>query len=45
LTVSSWRIEKETLICRSEIAGELRLPLVGVQEIVLSAPASPEASK
>jgi len=40
LTVSTWRIENETLICRSEIAGELKLPLAAVQEIVFAAPAS-----
>ncbi len=39
LTVTSWRIENETLICRSEFAGELKLPLKAVQEIVFAVPA------
>jgi hypothetical protein len=43
LAVSTWRIENETLYCKSEIAGELKLPLKGVQEIVFAAPAKAPA--
>jgi hypothetical protein len=38
LTVTAWRIENETLVCQSPIAGELKLPLAFVQEIVFTAP-------
>ncbi len=44
LTVSAWRIEKESLICRSEIAGELTLPLTAVQEIVFAPPPATAAA-
>ncbi len=41
LTITAWRIENETLICRSEVGGELKLPLKSVQEIVFAPPAAP----
>ena len=38
LTVSAYRIENETVVCQSEVAGEVRLPLGAVQEVVFAAP-------
>ena len=38
LSVSSYRIENGTVTCQSEIAGELKLPLAAVQEVVFAAP-------
>ncbi len=37
LTVSAYRIENETVVCQSAVAGEVRLPLGAVQEIVFAA--------
>ncbi len=36
LTVTSYRVENDSVLCQSELAGELRLPLAAVQEMVLS---------
>ena len=36
LTVSAYRIENETVICQSAVAGEIRLPLSAVQELVFA---------
>ena len=36
LTVSSYRVENDAVTCRSEMVGELHLPLHAVQELVLS---------
>ena len=45
LTVSAYRIENETLICQSAVAGEIKLPLSAVQELVFGRPALPEPAK
>jgi hypothetical protein len=37
LTVTAYRVENDTVICQSEVAGELKLPLAAVQEIVFAA--------
>ena len=41
LTVTSYQIEKETVICQTELAGELKLPLAAVQEVVFARVATP----
>ena len=38
LTVGSYRVENDAITCRSEMIGELHLPLHAVQELVLSVP-------
>ena len=38
LTVSAYRIENDTVVCQSAVAGEIRLPLSAVQEVVFAAP-------
>jgi len=45
LTVTAYRIEKETLIAQTATAGEIKLPLSAVQEIVFSRPATPVPAK
>lgn len=45
LTVTGYRIEKETLIAQSATVGEIRLPLSAVQEMVFSRPALPAPAK
>ena len=42
LTVSAYRIENETVVCQSAVAGEVRLPLGAVQEIVFAAAGKPD---
>ena len=42
LTVSAYRIENETVVCQSEVAGEIRLPLGMVQELVFAPPGKPD---
>ncbi|EDY19572.1 hypothetical protein CfE428DRAFT_2748 [Chthoniobacter flavus Ellin428] len=37
LTVDSYHVENDTITCRSEMVGDLRLPLHAVQELVFSA--------
>ncbi len=36
LTVGSYHVENDTIVCRSEMVGELRLPLHAVQELVFT---------
>jgi hypothetical protein len=45
LTVSSFHIENETVTCRSETAGELKIPLSAVQELIFAAPAVPKPAE
>ena len=45
LAVKQWRVEDETIILQSTIAGELRLPRNRVQEIVLAPAVSPATPK
>jgi hypothetical protein len=49
LTVASYHVENDTVTCRSEMLGELRLPLHAVQELVFTppkmVPADPNAVK
>ena len=44
-TVSAYRIENDTVVCQSPVAGEMRLPLGAVRELVFAAPAPPAAEK
>ncbi len=44
LTVSAYRIEKDTVVCQSAVLGEFKLPLSAVQEIVLGRLALPLAA-
>jgi hypothetical protein len=41
LTVDSYRVQDNGISCRSEMVGELRLPLHSVQELVFTAPSKP----
>ncbi len=43
LTVASYRIENDTVICQSAMAGELKFPLSAVQELVFARSSSPAA--
>ena len=47
LTVHGYRVEKDTVSCQSEVAGNLNLPLGSVREIVFStgAPVKPDGQK
>lgn len=49
LTIGSYHVEKNTVTCRSEMVGELHLPLHAVQELVFSppkmVPADPNTAK
>lgn len=42
LTVGSYHVENDTITCRSDMVGELRLPLHAVQELVFSIPKPPQ---
>ena len=44
-TVSTYRIENATLVCQSAVAGEIRLPLGALKELVFAMPALPAAEK
>ncbi len=44
LTISAWRIENDTVICRSEIAGDLKLPTASIQEIIFVTSPPPAAT-
>jgi hypothetical protein len=44
LTLKSYRIENDTIVCESDIAGELRLPLAVVQEMVFAAPVAAKSA-
>ena len=39
ITVSAYRIENDTVVCQSAVAGEIRFPLGAVQEVVFAASA------
>jgi hypothetical protein len=47
LTIGAYRVEKDTLACHSEIAGDLLLPLGAIEELVLSSvqPPQPESDQ
>jgi hypothetical protein len=45
LTVSSYRVENDAVTCRSDMVGELHLPLHAIQELVLSIPKSLKESE
>jgi len=38
LTVSSYHLENDLIVCRSDLAGELKLPLAALREVVFSLP-------
>ena len=43
LTLKNYRIENRTMVGESELAGELKLPLEAVQELVFAAPKEAES--
>ena len=44
-TVSAYRIENDTVVCQTAVAGEIRLPLGAVRELVFAAPTPPAPEK
>lgn len=41
LTVNSCRLENESVVCLSEVAGEMKLPLTAIQEVVFTGSSVP----